>query len=279
MNSVTACVASAASSYTIAGGEEGRERLRLVSRVLHDSTGAFLDRIGIARGHAVLDAGCGGGDVTREIARRVGVSGRVVDVDADAAKLDLARGEAGREGLRHVAYACRDACEPAMPGSFDVVYARFLLEHLAAPEKALRAFRDQLRPGGVVAVEDIVPSDDGEDMRSDDAAVGRYRQLMHDALQRAGGSPGVGLRVPEMLRTLGFASIGIRVVQVLELEGEAKRLPAVTIHAMRHAIVRLGLATTDEVDALVEALEACASRPDTLLGTPRIVQVMGRLAG
>ena len=52
--------------YIIRGGEAGRERLRLLSRILGvRSTGALLDEVGVRDGARCLDAGCGGGDVTR----------------------------------------------------------------------------------------------------------------------------------------------------------------------------------------------------------------------
>ena len=55
--------------YVIRGGVRGRERLKLLSRVMHESTAAVFDRAGIREGMACLDVGCGSGDVTLELAR------------------------------------------------------------------------------------------------------------------------------------------------------------------------------------------------------------------
>ena len=44
-----------------------------------------------------LDLGCGGGDVTLDLARIVGDEGRVIGMDIAETKLELARGEAIRE--------------------------------------------------------------------------------------------------------------------------------------------------------------------------------------
>jgi 2-polyprenyl-3-methyl-5-hydroxy-6-metoxy-1,4-benzoquinol methylase len=57
--------------YAIRGGTAGRERLRVLARTLHTSTGALFDRLGVGAGLTCLDVGCGGGDVTFELARRV----------------------------------------------------------------------------------------------------------------------------------------------------------------------------------------------------------------
>src|SRR5262245_11610353 len=94
--------------YVIRGGIEGRERLRIMGRVLHASTSALFDRVGLADGQICLDVGCGGGDVTCEIARRVAPSGKVVGLDLDETKIALARGEAAERGLRNLEYRVAD---------------------------------------------------------------------------------------------------------------------------------------------------------------------------
>src|SRR4051812_6192241 len=133
-------------SYIIRGGTEGRERLRLLSRILRPTTLSLLDRVGVRPGMKCLDAGCGGGDVTLELARLVGPDGNVVGIDIDATKLDLARQEAAAEGLRNVEFrqVPIDAWRPTP--EFDVAYSRFLLTHLADPAAAVRIMRQALRP-------------------------------------------------------------------------------------------------------------------------------------
>ena len=79
--------------YVIRGGAQGRERLRILARVLHSSTAALFERLGVGDGMVCLDIGCGGGDVTLELARRVGPRGRVVGADIDETTLALRAGK------------------------------------------------------------------------------------------------------------------------------------------------------------------------------------------
>src|SRR4051812_22453383 len=83
--------------YIIRGGLAGRERLRVLARAMHPTTAALLDRVGVAPGMDCLDVGCGGGDVTRELARRVAPAGHAVGMDRDVAKLAIAREEAASD--------------------------------------------------------------------------------------------------------------------------------------------------------------------------------------
>src|SRR5687768_4748340 len=94
--------------YVIRGGLEGRERLRILSRVMLASTTALFDRVNLGVGPICLDAGCGGGDVTLELARRVAPDGRVVGTDIDATKLELARHEAEQHGVKNVEFKLSD---------------------------------------------------------------------------------------------------------------------------------------------------------------------------
>jgi hypothetical protein len=57
---------------------EGRKRLRVLAHVMRPTTLNLFDRVGIRPGMACLDVGCGGGDVTFELADLVGPKGRVV---------------------------------------------------------------------------------------------------------------------------------------------------------------------------------------------------------
>src|SRR5262245_64941 len=141
--------------YIIRGGVEGRERLRLLSDVMGPSTRALLAEVGIPVGSACLDVGCGGGDVAFELARAAGPSGRAVGIDFDEIKLDIARREAHRLGLTNVVFEVQDVTEWEPDALFDVVYARFLLTHLAVPRALVSALRRHTRVGGVAIIEDI----------------------------------------------------------------------------------------------------------------------------
>src|SRR5262249_46576690 len=95
-------------SYIIRGGQAGRERLRLLARVMRPTTTALFERAGVRAGLRCLDVGCGGGDVTLDLARRVGPLGRVVGIDLDAVKITAARAEATAAALANVEFRTVD---------------------------------------------------------------------------------------------------------------------------------------------------------------------------
>ncbi len=96
----------------------------------------------------VLDAGCGEGFVAEALAARLpGVAMTAVDVDPAAVAFAQARSRGG------VAYgvASLDAL-PFDDGAFDVVVCTEVLEHLAAPDRALAELRRVARVAVVVTV-------------------------------------------------------------------------------------------------------------------------------
>src|SRR4051794_4020255 len=68
-----------------------------------------LERAGLRAGDRVLDVGCGTGDTTLEIARRVGPGGEVVGIDISAPLLAHASESASAAGVDNVRFVLADA--------------------------------------------------------------------------------------------------------------------------------------------------------------------------
>jgi SAM-dependent methyltransferase len=263
-----------ATHYVIRGGIEGRERLRLLSRVMHATSMALLDRIGLRDGLVCLDIGCGGGDVTLELARRVAPHGRALGFDIDDTKLAIARQEAGQKSVGNVEFRHADVRESPESQEFDVVYARFLLTHLSDPEQVVRTLHGQLRPGGRLALEDVDFS--GYFTYPASEAFARYHALYCATVSRRGGDPNIGPRLPLLLKQCGFEDVGVAIVQPVATEGEVKQISPVTMESIAGAVLQDGLATREEIDGIVHALYEFAADPNTLAAVPRVVQAWGR---
>ena len=70
-----------------------------LDRMLAPLGAAVMDRAAPMAGERVLDVGCGCGDTTLELARRVAPGGAVTGVDVSAPMLALARQRAAAAGL------------------------------------------------------------------------------------------------------------------------------------------------------------------------------------
>lgn len=269
--------------YIIRGGLEGRERLRVLARAMHPTTAALFDRVGVAPGMSCLDVGCGGGDVTCELARRVAPGGRAVGIDMDAAKIAIAREEAETAGVRSVEYREGDVLATEFAPDYDVLYVRFLLTHLGDPASALTRISAGLRLNGVLIAEDIDFT--GCFCHPPSAAYDRYVELYQGTAWARGVDPNIGPRLPELLVGAGCERVGVTVVQPAGRtpaghEGDVKLVTPLTLENIADSAVAEGLASREEIDGLVAELYELAADSRTLLAFPRIVQAWGyRAAG
>ncbi|MCA1192937.1 methyltransferase domain-containing protein [Saccharopolyspora sp. 6V] len=152
-------------------------------------------------GAAVLDVGCGPGTITHDFAERV-APGHVTGVDNAAEIVEQASAGAPANTEFQVAdvYAL-----PFADGSFDVVHAHQVLQHLTDPVAALREMRRVCRPGGIVAARD-----------ADYAAMTWYPQLpaltdwldlYHRVARGNDAEPDAGRRLLGWAREAGFGEV------------------------------------------------------------------------
>jgi SAM-dependent methyltransferase len=259
--------------YLIRGGIQGRERLRVLARVMRPTTMPLLERAGVTAGLRCLDVGCGGGDVTFDLASLVGITGSVVGVDVDATKVELARGDAQQAEVPNVEFRVGDLTVGLGEDEYDVVYARFVLTHLRDPEAGLAVMLRALRPGGRLVVEDIDYA--GSFSHPASEASRRHDELYTSAALRNGGDPYIGRRLPMMVVETGLQRVTVSIAQPAGIEGEVKLLPPLTVENIKSMAVQHGVATGEEVDAVVDELYAIARDSTTFVAIPRIVQVWG----
>jgi ubiquinone/menaquinone biosynthesis C-methylase UbiE len=260
--------------YVIRGGREGYQRLRVLAAARRASTLELFQLAGLRPGMQCVDLGCGSGDVTLDLAALAGPAGGAVGIDADQAKLELAREAARERGLANVAFEAADVSQWAGPGEYDFVYCRFLLQHLAVPVGLLRRMWDAVRPGGVLAVEDA--DLEGLFCDPDNDGFSFYRQMYAEVLAHNGGDPGCARRLVRYFRETGIPDPAMRLLQGVSTDGDAKVMPLLTLEAIADSIVSSGLATAAEVAAAIGSLRAFTTHPDTLISDPRIFQVWAR---
>ena len=187
-------------------------------RTAENSAAYLLDRL--RPGMDLLDVGCGPGTLTVDLARRT-APGRTVGIDVAPDAVAAAREHVEASGVPVELLAADLRSADLEPGSFDVVHAHQVLQHLRDPVDALARMTALARPGGgIVAVRDAdypamawAPHDDRLDRwrsaylsvtRANGAAADAGRHLLRWALD-------AGLReVTYTTSTWTFATPGER---------------------------------------------------------------------
>ena len=260
--------------YVIRGGRDGYARLQVLARARRADTVELLHRAGLRPGMRCLDLGCGGGEVSFELASLAGALGSVVGIDMDEVKLALAREAAAERGFANVEFRAGNVNDWTEPDAYDFVYCRFLLQHLSRPVGLLARMWKAVRPGGAIAVEDTdyeglfcYPPNDGVEF---------HKRMYPQLVEQNGGDALIGRKLYRYFLQAGIPDPGLHVAQGADARGEAKTVILMTLRGTADSLVRAGLASAEEVAAAIESLAAFTAAPDTVVSGARIFQVWAR---
>jgi ubiquinone/menaquinone biosynthesis C-methylase UbiE len=142
--------------YMFGHSQEKIRRLIDQAPILQSTTERLLRSAGIEQGMAVLDMGCGAGDVSMLAGSLVGPSGSVVGIDPNADILAVARARAKSHQLPHVSFTEASVGSFSDARLFDFVVARYVLIYQVDPVTFLRTAARFVRPGGVLALHECI---------------------------------------------------------------------------------------------------------------------------
>ena len=169
-------------------------------RTAENSAGFLLPHL--LPGHKVLDVGCGPGNITIDLARRV-PAGHVTGVDVAEAAIELATNHTPREGVENVDFVVGDGYHlDFADGTFDVAYAHQVLQHTSDPVAVLREVRRVLRADGLLAVRE---ADYGAfTWAPDDERLTKWMDLYQRLARANHTEPNAGRYLHVWVRQAGF---------------------------------------------------------------------------
>ena len=153
------------------------------------------------QGETVLDLGSGGGLDVLLSARRVGPSGFVYGLDATAEMVELARRNAADAGIGNVEFLHGTIDYlPLSDESVDVVISNCVIVLAADKDAVFAEIARVLRPGGRVAISDIINNGDDEGTAPTvDCAAGAVTVADYDATLRRVGLTDVSIKPTDAL--------------------------------------------------------------------------------
>ncbi len=244
-------------TYPFRSSDDERRRLIAQGELVAPLTERLFRKAGLAPGMRVLDIGSGSGDVALLAARLVGPGGTVIGVDRDAAQVAFAAQRAKAEGLSQVRFMAADFREPELDPPVDAIVGRLVLMYAADPLDALRRVLRNLRPGGVIALqESVVDYEAPVLIEPRDGLAAKAVEWFRAGFKHAGVQPRVGMRLFALMRAAGLQpSTDIEMLVPIQQgpDGSLFGILAAVIRSQLPAIVASGAASEAEID--VDTLE------------------------
>ncbi|QHT71594.1 class I SAM-dependent methyltransferase [Rhodocytophaga rosea] len=103
-------------------------------------------------GMAVLDVGCGTGAITKGIAEKTGLKGKVAGIDVSEELITKAKLNFGH--LENLSFEVANILSYTPNQKFDLITSARTLQWMAAPDKALEQMKKLLNPGGIISILD-----------------------------------------------------------------------------------------------------------------------------
>ena len=227
-------------------------------------------------GFDLLDVGCGPGTITSELASMV-APGRTVGIDRESAVIE----EASRAAVGEVEFTTGNVYRLQYDaGSFDVVHAHQVLQHLADPVAALVEMRRVLRPNGILAVRD---ADYGAFLwHPEEPRLDRWRQIYTEVTGRNSAEADAGRRLPSWVAAAGFGQVEVTSSNWTFADEDSRRWWAGTWaercvgSSFADQALEYGFSTRGELDQVAEGWRDWAEHPEGVFVALH-VEVLARL--
>ena len=261
--------------YILGSSDAERERLVRQSAAHEPEAIWLLDQVGVQPGWRAVDFGCGPLGILNLLADRVGPTGAVVGLDNEPRMLEMARACVAERGLQNVQLIRGEAASSGLPrAAFDFAHARLVLINVPNPDEVVREMAAVVRPGGVVAVQDVdwiswtcEPSHPAWD---------RLISVLTAVRRARGMDVFIGRRVPRLLRTVGLVDIRMKAFAPIWKRGDLHHdLPIVFAGIHKEQILEDRLCTASELADLTHALSDHLNDPDTFVLYSLLFQTWG----
>lgn len=149
----------------------------------------------------MLDVGCGPGTITKDIANKVGITGKVVGLDRVKNVIDLASNET--KAFENLSFETGNVYQlPFEDNSFDLVHAHMVLQHLVEPVNAIKEMKRVVKKGGHIAVRES----DYSTMQSFPKFKGieLWRKIYRKTCYKNQAEPDAGIMLKQWFLSAGF---------------------------------------------------------------------------
>lgn len=258
-----------------AGSKIAAERLALLDEIYGPYTHNFLNEIDIKPGMSILDVGCGTGNVTCWLAKKVGEKGLVVGVDSSESQLNIAKEQAAALNLNNIKFLHYSVYEiDKIPTAFDVVYSRFLLVHLDQPVRALELMYSLVKSQGVLACDEQCL--DAALTYPDSEAFIKSKELTKQITEKRNLDFLFGKKLYSVFQKFNFNTISLQVIQPTLTTSYRKNIWLLFFEEAKNEFLNTGIINDADFEAMLNGLREIVNNESSYILPMRNFQICGR---
>lgn len=257
--------------YVLGTHDDEITRLGLQHRVWRPRVLDAWLRAGFTTGQTLLDAGCGPGYATLDLAEITGPAGTVVAVDRSRRFLDTL--EARR--LANVRVFEADLDHDALPDvEVDGAWIRWVLSFVKRPRRVLQEVVGRLTPGGTIVIHEYF------DYRTwrfapRSEVFETFVTAVMESWRAEGGEPDIAMELPAWLRAEGLRIRSLKpIVEVVPPDSFIWQWPKAFVRIGAARLVELGRLTPGQADAIVEDFLERERSGQSLIVTPGVLEII-----
>lgn len=279
MATQTQAGAAGAQPYILGVNDAELARLGFQHQVWSEAAHALWERAGLTRGLTVLDAGCGPGFTTIDLAEAVGPDGRVLAIDEAPYFIEHVHKHAAARGLGNIQARLGDVqrLDDAgfAPGSVDFAYMRWVLCFVPDPEAVVRGVVRLLKPGATFAVQDYF-NYKALALAPRSANLEKIVEAVERSWRARAGDPDIVARLPAIFARCGLELRDLRVHQRLGRPGSMLwQWPTTFFRNFLPELEKHGFLSGADRAAFEAEWSARSKDPESFFFAPPVFDVVG----
>ena len=160
----------------------------------------------LRKGMLVLDVGCGTGAISKDIAKVIGNSGKVVGIDNTEKFIE--NGKKTNSEVKNLELIHSDLFDFNTNEKFDLIVSARVLQWLSTPGKALLKMKNLLKPNGQISILDY-NHEDIEWVPSPPQSMQNFYRSFLKWREDAGMNNRIVSNLPNMMKEVGLCSIEV----------------------------------------------------------------------
>lgn len=242
-------------SYCLQNDEQALDRLHLLAQEDNPESQALFHMLDIPNDATILSVGCGIGIFEQWLACTIVSKGVVYAVDNDPIKVQYMQDSLDKTAVHNLIPILDDVytLTNCKHQKYDVIYARYLFQHLSDPDKALTCMLALLKPGGYLIIDDLTYS-----ASRTEPAHWAIEAVAHTIAKKAEAHLHTNYDIGTSLEQLAQShNLEIKLLRSFEQRSGAvgTELFINSIEEARDFLVQRMIVAGEEIDAIVQGLQ------------------------